>query len=209
MARPRRKHIEGSTPIAGCSNLTVAETPPGSNDVKASCVTSWDTFGTKALSAVYYGDATYNAVGKTLNLNIGAPAGSQIAPITISTTGAVRLSGQTAGTNKGLTIFQDRTSALTITIHPGPGGAPACSGSWLTQDVPDTPGVDPPPPCGALGGLVGTIYAPNAGALVYITASGLANLQVISGKLQIDSDADARFAYTPQYFANGAIRLVE
>ena len=55
----------------------------------------------------------------------------------------------------------------------------------------------------------GTIYAPNEGALVYITASGLANLQVLSGKIQIDSDANARFAFTPQYFANGNVRLVE
>jgi Flp pilus assembly protein TadG len=201
--------FEGSTPITGCSNLPAAEIPVGGGHVKASCTTSWNTFGTKALSAVYYGDATYNAVGKTLNLNIAAPAGSLIAPITMSTTGAVKLSGATSGSYKGLTIFQDRSSALTITINPGPGGAPACSGSWLTQDVPDTPGVDPPPACGALGGLQGTIYAPNDAALVYITASGLANLQVISGKLQIDSDADARFAYTPQYFANGSIRLVE
>jgi hypothetical protein len=76
----------------------------------------------------------------------------------------------------------------------------------MTIGVPDG---DPPPACGAIGGLRGTIYAGNQNALVYITASGLANLQVIAGEIRIDSGANARFAYTPQFFANGSIRLIE
>jgi hypothetical protein len=199
--------FEGSTPISGCSNVTVVDA--GSGHARATCTTSWGSFGTKALSSVYYGDAFYNAAGKTLTLTIAEPAGSSIAPVTISTTGAVKLYGPTSGSSRGLVLFQNRASALTVTLSPGAGSAPACAGTWLTQDVPDVPGVDPPDACGALGGLRGTIYAANEAALVYITASGLANLQVLSGKIQIDSDADARFAFTPQWFANGNIRLVE
>ena len=65
------------------------------------------------------------------------------------------------------------------------------------------------PGCGPLGGIQGTIYAPAQTALVFVTASGVANVQVIAGKIQIDSAANARFAYTPQFFANGVIRLIE
>ena len=70
-----------------------------------------------------------------------------------------------------------------------------------------------PDPCGALGGIQGTIYAAGtsgtSGALVLVTASGLANLQIIASNIQIDNAAQARFAYTPGLFANGGIRLVE
>ena len=196
---------EGQTAISGCSAMPVV---PGSNGnaVKAVCTTSWGTFGTKAVSAVYSGDTFHNAIGKTLTINIPATAGSQIAAFTIETTGAVKLYGETSGTYKGMTIFQDRTSNLTITLSPGSGSAPACPSGFMTTGVPNGTA---PAACGAIGGLRGTIYAPASTALVYITASGLANLQVISGKIQIDSNADARFAFTPQYFANGDIRLVE
>ena len=201
---------DGQDPISGaCTNMAVGAGSNG-NAVKATCTTSWPAFGTKSISAVYSGDATYNAIGDTLTITIPPPAGAPIAPISITGTGNVKLYGETSGVYKGLTIFQDRTSALTITLQPGAGG-PACNpdGSWLTIDVPDNPNVDTPDACGPLGGLRGTIYAANQDALVYITASGLSNLQVIAGKIQIDSDANARFAYTPEYFANGSIRLVE
>jgi hypothetical protein len=105
-----------------------------------------------------------------------------------------------------MTIFQDRSSNLTITLSPGSGSAPSCPGDFMTSGVPNG---SPPDPCGGIGGLRGTIYAAQSDALVYITASGLSDLQVIAGRIQVDSDADARFAYTPQYFANGDIRLVE
>ena len=42
-----------------------------------------------------------------------------------------------------------------------------------------------------------------------IEASGLAPLQVIAGKIQIDSAANTRFAYNSAVFANGQIHLVE
>jgi hypothetical protein len=63
--------------------------------------------------------------------------------------------------------------------------------------------------CGPIGGLQGTVYAANSGALVLITASGLAPLQVIAGQIEIDSGAQARFAYNASVFANGHVHLVE
>lgn len=199
--------FDGQDPIASCANLPVQ--PAGTGSVKATCSQTYSTFGTRSITAVYYGDSFYNAIGGALTQTVNQPAGSKIAPITITTSGRVTLYGPTSGPYSGLTIFQDRSSNLTITLSPGPNSAPACGPNWLTQDVPDVPGVDPPPPCGAIGGLRGTLYAPHPDALVYITASGLANLQVIAGKIQIDSNADTRFAFTPQYFANGSIHLAE
>ena len=199
---------DGQDPISAlCTDVPVSA---GSNGdaVKATCTTSWGTFGTKSVSAVYSGDAIYNAIGDNLTITIPPPAGALIAPISITGIGDVKLYGPTSGAYKGLTLFQNRSSNLTITLAPG-AGAGACQGPWLTQDVPDVSGVNPPAACGALGGIRGTIYAGNSNALVYVTASGLADLQIISGKIQIDSDADARFAYTPQFFANGNIRLIE
>lgn len=196
---------DGDNPIAGCENLPVA--PAGTGKVSAACTQTYNNPGSRAISSVYWGDGFYNGIGDTLTQTISTPAGASIAPITLSTTGNVKLSGPKSGRYGGLTLFQDRTSNLTITISPGSGAA-ACTGSWLTNGVP--PNTNPVPgACGALGGLQGTLYAANPDALVYITASGLANLQVIAGKIQIDSNADARFAYTPQFFANGSIRLVE
>ena len=200
--------FDGSDPITGCSDIPVVFV--SGKKAKATCPnTSWTTFGSKSISAVYFGDTLYNPDGDAMTITISPPAGAPIAPVTIGGTGNVRIYGETSGVYKGLTIFQDRTSDLTITLQPG-AGAPACVGTaWLHADVPDDPNVETPEACGPLGGLRGTIYAANQNALVHITASGLANLQVISGKIQIDSDADARFAYTPEYFANGSIRLVE
>ena len=116
------------------------------------------------------------------------------------------LRGSRSGRYSGLTIFQDRSSNLTITLQPGPGSAEPCADGYMTRGVPDG---DPPPACGAIGGLEGTIYAAQEDAVVYIIASGLANLQVISGKIKVDFDSDARFAFTPELFANGTIHLVE
>jgi hypothetical protein len=200
---------EGDTPITGCSAMPVASS--GAGLVNAVCSNSWSTFGTKAITAVYSGDAIYNAVGVNLTLTINTPPGNAIAPIDIETSGSVKLWGASNGPYQGMTLFQDRSSALTVTLNPGV-SAGACSGDWLTHDVPHVVGPPegvPPDPCGALGGLQGTIYAANEAALIYITASGLADLQVIAGKIQIDSNADTRFAFTPSKFANGGIRLVE
>jgi hypothetical protein len=107
-----------------------------------------------------------------------------------------------------LTIFQDRTSNLTITLAPGNSSAGKCAGNFMTKGVlPDLTPV--PDACGDIGGLQGTVYAAHQNALVMIQASGMANLQIISGEIQVDSDADARFGYKASVFANSTIHLVE
>ena len=72
---------------------------------------------------------------------------------------------------------------------------------------PDTSPI--PDACGDIGGLQGTVYAAHQNALVLIEASGMANLQVIAGEIQVDSDADARFGFKASVFANSSIHLVE
>jgi len=198
--------FDGSTPIPGCADLTPLL--PGSNAlaVKQQCTQQWSTFGTKSIAAVYYGDTTYNAIGDSLSIKIDTPPASPIAPVDIDTNGNVVLHGLGSGPYGGLTIFQDRTSDLELTLNPGPNSTTACGGDFMTVGVPDGKA---PAACGALGGIQGTIYAPNLAARVYTTASGLTNLQIIAGKIKIDNDASARFAYTPEFFANGRIRLVE
>jgi hypothetical protein len=44
---------------------------------------------------------------------------------------------------------------------------------------------------------------------VNIRADGVANLQIIAGRIALQYDTDLRFAFNPEAFANGAIRLVE
>jgi hypothetical protein len=192
-------------PIAACQNLPLVSA--GGTKAKATCANQvYNNFGTRAILAIYWGNAVYNARGDTLTQTINSSG--NIAPVTLATSGNIQIKGPSSGKYAGLVIFQDRTSNLTVTLQPGSGLA-ACAGNWLTQDVPDAAGTEPPAACGPLGGIQGTIYAPAQTALVFVTASGVANLQVIAGKIQVDSNADARFAYTPQFFANGAIRLIE
>jgi hypothetical protein len=212
--------FDGTTPI--CQGLPL--TPFGGATVFARCDTSFSNFGTRAISAIYCPPSwapcdantlqqshpfdaadVYNPIGSALTQTVTAPINTPLAPIAITTSGKVTLWGPTSGPYSGLTIFQTRASSATITLAPG-GSIGGCDASMLTAGVPDG---DPPPACGAIGGLRGTIYAGNQNALVFITASGLANLQVISGKILIDSGANARFAYTPEFFANGSIRLIE
>jgi hypothetical protein len=209
--------FDGSTPI--CTDVPTADA--GNLKGTASCTTSFDAYGTRAISAVFcppsittcvppftgFSGATdlFNPAGDALTETVLAPANTSLAPISITTGGEVTLWGPTSGAYAGLTIFQVRTSSSTITLSPHGTGA-ACQSGWMDIGVPNG---TPPPACGSIGGLRGTIYAGNTSALVYITASGLANLQVIAGMIQIDSNAYARFAYTPQYFANGTIRLIE
>jgi hypothetical protein len=78
----------------------------------------------------------------------------------------------------------------------------------MTQGVPPSVAA-PPDACGDIGGLQGTIYAPNPGALVLIEASGMANLQVIAGMIEVDTAADARFGFQASLFVNSSIHLVE
>jgi len=63
--------------------------------------------------------------------------------------------------------------------------------------------------CGAIGGIQGTIYAPDPTALVLFEASGLSVSQIIAGEIEVDSAADTRFAYNAAVFAEGHTHLVE
>ena len=97
------------------------------------------------------------------------------------------------GTVRGLLIFDDIFSGALGIVQIAPLlGAPACAGTWMTDGVaPDTHAI--PAPCGPLGGLSGTIYAPHQSdgspndwdAIVDIGASGLANLQVIAAEVHL------------------------
>ena len=189
-----------------CADVVLA-TVVGGSKMAASCTQTYDIWGTHAISAVYKGDTIYNAIGDTWTQTIRTPAGTAIAPITVLTTGNVKLYGPTTGPYEGLTIFQDRTSTSTITLSPGSGSAVACPGGYMNATLVGAAAWKDG--CGAIGGLQGTVYAAAPTALVLITASGLSPLQVIAGEIEVDSGADARFAYNASVFANGSVHLVE
>jgi hypothetical protein len=178
----------------------------GGTKMTATCGQTYAVWGTHAISAVYFGDSVYNGIGDTFTQTVTTPGGTNIAPFTITASGTVKLYGAKAGTYGGLTIFQDRTSNLVITLSPGNGG-PACPAGFMTASLVDAAAWKDG--CGSIGGLQGTVYAANAAALVLITASGLAPLQVIAGMIEVDSGANARLAYNASVFANGHIHLVE
>ena len=119
----------------------------------------------------------------------------------------MKLYGPKSGQYGGLTIFQERSSNLTITLQPGSSSGPSCPGGFMTASLDGATAWKDG--CGAIGGLQGTVYAANQTALVLVTAGGLAPLQVIAGKIEVDSGADARFAYNSSVFANGTVHLVE
>ena len=191
-----------------CSASSLIPDSPSSNKVTATCTTTYSSWGVRSISAVYNGDSIWNAAGDALSQTIEAPSGVKDGPITIETTGEVDLHGPSSGPYAGITIFQDRASNLTVTLAPGDSRAGGCPGGFMTHGVgSDTHAV--PDPCGDIGGLQGTIYAPHQNALVLIEASGMANLQIIAGEIQVDSNSDARFGFKPSVFANSSIHLVE
>ncbi|HVA85450.1 MAG TPA: Ig-like domain-containing protein, partial [Candidatus Saccharimonadales bacterium] len=195
---------DGDVQICSASPLVLVH----KNVVAATCATSFANWGTRAISAVYSGDSVYNAAGNTYTETVKQPAGVPAGAITITSTGKIDLSGPKSGPYSGLTLFQDRTSNLTITLAPGASSRKNCPANFMTAGVPpDNSAV--PAACGALGGLQGTVYAANQDALVLITAGGMANLQVIAGQIEVDSGANARFGYAASLFANGSIHLVE
>ncbi len=133
------------------------------------------------------GVAVYNTGGNVdLRTSDGPVCGAATAPC-----GQIVLHAPSSGRYGGLLVFQDRTDVGRVTIAPLL-GAPACVGDWMTDGVPpDTNAV--PDPCGPLGGLRGTIYAPHQStgspadfdSIVEIEASGVANLQVIAAEIQL------------------------
>ena len=209
---------DGFNPISpGCTNVTMSN--GGGGKFTGTCTTSaYPSPGTHYFTALYSGDAItqYNPAQGTFKMSVDSG-------INISTSGNVKLYGMSSTQYAGLTIFQDRSNGSSINIDTLTGLA-ACTGSWMTSGVPGSGG-SVPGPCGPLGGLRGTIYAPSSGpdcsfadsdtnaaagcAVVTITASGLADMQIISNEIYITNNAAARFAYTPSQFANGKIRLVE
>lgn len=195
---------DGDTII--CSGVALVPNGDGKK-AHADCIQSYGVWGTHAISAVYSGDEVYNAKGDTLTQTVRSPGGAAIGPVTLLTSGPVKLYGPKAGTYGGLTIFQERTSNLTITVDPGDSSGPTCPSGFMTAAISGAAAWKDG--CGAIGGLQGTIYAPDEDALVLIEAGGLAPLQVIAGKIQVDSASNARFAYNSAVFANGQIHLVE
>ena len=197
---------DGDVQVCAAQPITAKQS--GKNVGIATCATSWSVWGTRAIAAVYSGDTTYNPDGGNLTETITQPNGLAAGPITLQTSGTVDLSGQKSGPYAGLVLFQERTSDLTITLAPGDSSARKCNGNFMKQGVPPSTAAAPDA-CGAIGGLQGTIYAPNPDALVLIEASGMANLQVIAGMIEVDTANDARFGFNASLFANSSIHLVE
>jgi len=158
--------------------------------------------GTHGISAVFFSsNGVYNSVQASLDevITTGGTLG-----------GTTILTPMTSGPFAGFIIWQDKLNPQTITLSPQSALA-ACdtfSATWMTDGTPGHGG-SVPPPCGPMGGIEGTIYAPNATATVLFTGSGVADLQVVSGKISLTSPVDARFAYTPGKFAGGGVHLVE
>ena len=189
-----------------CGSVALTEVGDGKK-VHASCSQTYTIWGTRSIHAIYWGDTIYNAAGDAATQTIAAPSGN-IAPITFTTTGTVKLSAPSTGSYAGLTLFQDRTSNLVITLEPGQSGV-TCPEGYMTANIENPSGTDWKSGCGPIGGLRGSVYAAHQDALVYINAGGLAQLQVIAGMIQVDSGANARFGWHASYFVGGQIHLAE
>jgi hypothetical protein len=193
-----------------CSSVALVPRGDGKT-VQATCSQTYALWGSHAISAVYTGDTVYNGAGDTFTQTVTTPSGTNTGPVTLQSSGPILLSGPASGTYSGLTIFQERTSNLTITIDPGTTSAnssvPDCPANFMTADLSGFAGWKGG--CGNIGGLRGTVYAAHDDALVLIDAGGLAFLQVMAGQIEVDSGANARFGYNAPFFANGQIHLVE
>ena len=174
----------------------------------AACNMSWPTDGTHVIIAVYHPSGSlssfYNIVGDVYSQVVGqAGYGASAGSVSIATSGWANLAGPTSGQYKGMTIFQWSGSSATINVSPlsSVPGVGSCPSGFMSGAAGAR--------CGPLGGITGTIYAPNDNATVIVTTSGLADLQVIAGKIAINNGALARFAWTPNLFANSGVRLVQ
>jgi len=168
--------------------------------------------GTHAISSVYSGDAIYNAIGANLTQTVKAPGGGNSGPLTISTTGFVKLYGPNTGQYGGVTIFQDTGTNSTITVNPGASSVPALPGQFHDDDTCRDPRLEQRLRCDRRH--PGNHIAPNQTALVLFKASGLSITQVIAGEIEIDSvgtgsTANTRFACNASVFAWGPSHLVE
>jgi hypothetical protein len=214
----------------------VALTFVSATKVKATCTITYTEFGTRWITAIYSGDPVWKATDKDKQTTVNPNANLGIDDVDICTGSACGASAPCTqggactvvlhapgpdGDYPGMLIFQDRTSSLGLRFWPHFGLDP-CAGSgnpppWMTAGVPGEPNEDEdvPQPCGALGGMSGTIYAPYSrtgtgwDAAVNLRADGVANLQVIAGRIALQYNTDARFAYDASQFAGGAIQLVE
>jgi hypothetical protein len=217
---------DGQNLISGCESVPLAFF--SGTSYRASCTTSYPLFGSRGITGVYLGDATYKAVGLTLTQTITTSTGSAAGTFNVNTNqndpcslpsphecGQVVLHAPETGPYAGLLIFQGRASGLGLTIWPA-AGAPTCTGNWLTDGTPGN--ANPvPDPCGPLGGLKGTIYAPHVktggpsdhDAGIHFRTWGLADLQIITGTVSMTFDGNMRLTYQPGEYANGDTHLVE
>ena len=122
------------------------------------------------------GSASVTGLGVMIVNSTGATTNA--APVVIATSGAVTLHGMATGPWEGLTVFQDPAIDQPITFRPGLASAPSCPAGFAFAAI-------PPAACGAIGGLAGMVYAPNANALVSITGDGVADLQVVAGRFRV------------------------
>jgi hypothetical protein len=218
---------DGQNVISGCDAvpLTIISAGP---KYKATCSTSYALFGSRGITGVYLGDSNYKALGLTLTQTITTSTGSAAGTFNVNTNqndpcslppphecGQVILHAAETGPYAGLLIFQGRASGLGLTIWPA-AGAPNCTGTWLTDGTPGD--ANPvPEPCGPLGGLKGTIYAPHVktggpsdhDAGIHFRTWGLADLQIITGTVSMTFDGNMRLTYEPGEYANGDTHLVE
>lgn len=137
-----------------------------------------------------------SVVGNDVTIYSGSVAGKtgRAGAIDITTSGRVVLTPPTTGVLSGMTIFTERESAVIVTLQPrNTTQCATVAGSGVSQ--------------GCIGGISGTIYAPNQDSLVSVKAAGTANLQIISGKLLVTNGSTSRFTFNAGGFALGSVSI--
>lgn len=162
--------------VSGTGNLVMA---PGLYFIAGGGFAVTGNGSVDAPAVTIYNSAGANVLGKAIS------AGN----VNISTNGRVVIGPDDNGVYGGMTVFQQRASSKAVTLNPNNSDQCASVAS-------------PGEPQGCMGGLSGTIYAPNSSALVTVNATGTANLQVIAGKLLVKNGGVARFTYKASGFAS-------